>query len=216
MIISIFTEDFNKKQKEIERISVKFVDFKKEKVINKHLEFLPAMLSVSDLFGINTVAFIHNSMENPNTLEWITKNILEMKNSTNVFVFVESVFKKDDGYSKVKEHSKEFIESKSKENSAQQIFGLATAMERKDKKLCWLILNELKQNSTIESIIPILKWKILQMLKAHKPEVKNVFSKEDLAKMLKELVFIFHGVHNGEYDEVDSFDPLESFFIKNL
>ncbi|MBL7045121.1 MAG: hypothetical protein ISR98_00775 [Parcubacteria group bacterium] len=143
-----------------------------------------------------------------------TKNILlkelkQISESQNIFIFIEGKLNKKElnKFEKYAEKIQEFG-STVKEVKKFDIFSLANALGKRDKKNLWVLYQKAKMNNIVdEQIHGILFWKIKDTLSSSK---KSSYSKQELKKLSDSLVSVYHDTRKGIH-EMDN--AMERFIL---
>src|SRR3989344_6587563 len=171
MLYLLHGTDINKKQKErikiLDLLSKKFTNT--EKVSFGDVVFditnIESLISSQGLFGKRFLVSFDHVLENENIADVLLERLLRMSESENIFIFSENKILKEilKKFEKTGAEIQEFplLKKTEKEN----VFAIANALERKNKKEIWIIFNKLT-NSGIpsEKILGILFWKTKDMM----------------------------------------------------
>ncbi len=191
-----------------------FLSFDEEEI---SLSILDELIGSQGLFSNKIVAYLKCPLERTDLKKEILKKIKLLKDSENIFVWVE----KDLNVSEEKalaEASEKHIISKGniKEKEDFNIFSLTEAFGRRDKFKLWtLILDAYKKNKSAEEIQGVLFWqaKSIALSKSEKTaegaglkpfsyskakQFGNNFSDEEINNSIKKLVEIYHEAHLGK------------------
>ncbi len=91
----------------------------------------------------------------------------------------------------------EALEKKKKEEEEFNIFGLADALGKRDRKILWLLLVQaLRQGIAPENIAGVLAWKARTMLSS----ARTPADRDRLRKLSFEIVSMYHDAHRGAGD----------------
>ncbi len=175
------------------------------------------LLVSQGLFEQKYTVVLDNLFENKEVKEYVVDRLEEVKDSDQIFLFLESKvdaasLKKIEKYS---EKVQEFLQKeKAKENL--NIFSITDGLVGKDKRRLWIsYIDLLGKGAVAEEIHGILFWQVKNMILASRaksatetglsPFVYNNalrgarnFKTEDLQKMSGELVSMTHKVRSGE------------------
>jgi len=171
----------------------------------------------TSLFGGREVFLIDTPSENIELFEYVFKNIKEMQESPNTFIMIEGDLKAPEKkkIQKYAESETEYVKEKEKPFN---IFGLADALLRRDKKSLWILITEARNNGLVpEEIIGTLFWQVKTLALASKtksPEEAGVsafpykkakqalsqFTEDEIQNMLESLTDLYHKGHSGERD----------------
>ncbi|MEI8338036.1 MAG: hypothetical protein WCF92_02705 [bacterium] len=191
-----------------------FLSFDAEEI---SISILDELISSQGLFSNKIVAYLKCPLERVDIKKEILKRIKLLKESENIFVWVE----KDLNTSEEKileEASEKHIVSKGniKEKEDFNIFSLTEAFGRKDKFKLWtLILDAYSKGKSAEEIQGVLFWqaKSITLSKSEKTaesaglkpfsyskakQFGNNFSDEEIKNTIKKLVEIYHEAHLGK------------------
>ena len=189
------------------------------------------------LFDKKFIVHLDRAMENKDAREFIVKHLSELTDSENAFVITESKLAKPT-FEKIKKvaFKTEVFDipiSAKKDKPEFNIFSLADALGRKDKKTTWVLLYKaLRSGITPEQIHGTLFAQVKNMAfikRAEKEKVKTSdlglhpfvikkasgfaknFSQDELEKLSRKLVTIYHDARRGG-DELPV--ALEKFVLK--
>jgi hypothetical protein len=166
----------------------------------------------NSLFEAKQVITLENVLENAEAKDFILGKLAELKESGNIFIFLEKKALKDTvtKFTKSSEEVKEFALPKGKENKAD-VFAITYPFERRDKKNMWLEFHKLRETDTsAEALSGILFWKIKSMLLAGR---SAKWTEAELKKLSSKLVSLHHDAHRGL---IDFQTGLEKFIIDSL
>src|SRR3989304_4848580 len=166
----------------------------------------------NSLFESKQFLILENILENIEIKEFIMEHLGALKNSENIFVFIEKKAPKDtvNKFSKLAEEVKEFAFPKGKDNKAD-VFAITYPLERRDKKNMWLEFQKLQNtDSSPEAISGILFWKIKDMML--KNNYKN-WTEIELKNLSSKLVSLHHDAHRGL---IDFRIGIEKFILESL
>jgi len=183
--------------------------------------FAPGMLldvvgSVS-LFGDQEVYLIDTPSEVPEMYNEVIGSLLEMASSANIFIVIEqgllALEKK-----KWQKHATVFEEFTKTAGERFNVFAMAEALSKRDKKALWILLCEAKQAGLVaEEIIGTLWWQLKALRLAAvsasaveadmkdypyqkaKQALRN-FKAGELDKLSSGLLSVYHDGHGGVRD----------------
>ena len=187
------------------------------------LSVLDELISSQGLFSKKIVAFLKCPLENVEIKKEILKKIKTLKESENIFVWVEKDLNASEEKILADASEKHLISNINvKDLPAGQagkedfnIFALTEAFGRRDKFKLWtLILDAYQKNKSAEEIQGVLFWqaKSIALAKNEKTaesaglkpfpyskakQFGNNFSDEEIKKVIKKLVEIYHEAHLG-------------------
>lgn len=189
------------------------------------------LLGGQGLFHNKMIVQMDGLLKNKEIKETIVDNLKEMKESENVFIFIEEELDKITlgKFEKKAEKVQEFEPDVPKETEGKfKIFSLTKALGRRDKKQLWILYSQAKRAGVSdEEIHGILFWQIKAMLLASKTKsakeaglnpfvyskssgfLKN-FSENEVQKISSDLVTIYHEARRGRYE---LFSALEKFVL---
>ncbi|MFA6251279.1 MAG: hypothetical protein WC603_01470 [Candidatus Paceibacterota bacterium] len=162
------------------------------------------------LFGDSPVV-VADDILNDEDIKFSAKELLVLKDSKTVFVFLEeklpaSQIKEYKKYGIVEDFSTQALAKKLKMNT----FSIAEAFSRRDKIGTWILYREaVSLGIAPEEISGIIFWKIKMMLL----NGTKVFSSDELKSSSSNLVDIYHKAHRGECDFIVG---LEQFILSSL
>jgi len=190
-------------------------------------------LASQGLFEKKFIVFLDGVFQNKEAKEIIKESLERISQSDNLFLFLEGSIDKETErqVKKFSEKIQKFEEEKPKGFRKRDfdVFSLAEAIGRRDKKNLWVLYRKaIDIGITPEEINGILFWQIKSMIVASgatnateaglspfvfgraKTYSKN-YSKEELQKLSGRLVTSYHEAHRGIYD----FDiALERFVLE--
>lgn len=226
MIYFFYNNDFvlaNKKAKKL------FADLQKKKSDATFLfidtssateEKLREALLSQGLFESKIVCFLSRILENKELTSNLKRILKEMKESSTIFVWVESNIKKSEIELISKSAEKAFIEEvKEKIQKAEfNAFKIADAFGERNRREFWKLVVEAKQKGTAgEEIHGILWWQLKSMILSSKSNSADeaglkpfVYSKSksfaknfkeiELQKLADRFINIYHEAHRGNCD----------------
>lgn len=145
--------------------------------------------------------------------EILLKNLKEISQSQNIFIFLEEKLnkielKKFEKYAE-KIQSFEAVGATSNQEKKFDIFSLTYAFGRRDKKALWVLYQKAKLNNIAdEQIHGVLFWKIKSMLLSFNTPH---YSEDELKKLSSSLVSLYHDTRRG-IREIDI--ALERFILE--
>jgi len=212
MIYFFYGNDIEKRVEAREGIARSFDSSFEMSDVSWEKERFENLAKSASLFAPRQLIILENILENPETKDFILDKLDDLKNSENVFVFLEKKVIKDivNKFNKYSEEVKEFTLPKGREEKAN-VFAITYPLEKRDKKNMWLEFQKLKETDTSpEALSGILFWKIKDMLL--KGNSKN-WSETELKNLSSKLVSLHHDAHRGL---VDFPTGLEKFIIDSL
>lgn len=192
---------------------------------------LREVLESQGLFESKIVCFLSRILENKELSLDLKKILKDMKESSTIFIWVESNLKKSDIELLSKYSEKSSVEeTKEKVNKTEfNVFSLGDAFGQRDRKKSWKLVLEVKKRGIPgEEIHGILWWQLKSMIlsvssknseeSGLKPFVyskskifaKN-FTEKELQDMADKLVLIYHEAHRGK---LDLYDELEKIVLE--
>lgn len=182
-------------------------------------EKIEELVGGSGLFENKCVVLTKNIFSNTISREIAEKFINEIAESPNIFIIAETALTKALSKKLEKRSEKTLAIDSSgdkKEQKEENIFSIADAFGRRDKKLLWMKLNEAFDNGVpTEELHGIIFWQLKSMIIASKTKdateaglnpyvfsksktfAKN-FKEKELEKITNELVKIYHEAHRGK------------------
>ncbi len=181
------------------------------------LSILDELIGSQGLFSKKIVAFLKFPLERSDLKKEVLKKIRSLKESENIFVWVEKDLNSTEEKN-ISEASEKHLVSRSdkKQKEAFNIFSLTEAFGKRDKFRLWnLIIEAFEKNVSAEEIQGVLFWqaKTIVVSKVGKSagevglkpfsftkakQFGNNFSDEEIKKALKKLVEIYHMAHLGK------------------
>lgn len=189
---------------------------------------LREVLESQGLFESKIVCFLSRILENKELSLDLKKILKDMKESSTIFIWVESNLKKSDIELLSKYSEKSSVEeTKEKVNKTEfNVFSLGDAFGQRDRKKFWKLVLEVKKRGIPgEEIHGILWWQLKSMIlsvssknseeSGLKPFVysksktfaKN-FTEKELQDMADKLVLIYHEAHRGKLDLYDELEKI--------
>lgn len=189
---------------------------------------LREVLESQGLFESKIVCFLSRILENKELSLDLKKILKDMKESSTIFIWVESNLKKSDIELLSKYSEKSSVEeTKEKINKTEfNVFSLGDAFGQRDRKKFWKLVLEVKKRGIPgEEIHGILWWQLKSMIlsvssknseeSGLKPFVysksktfaKN-FTEKELQNMADKLVLIYHEAHRGKLDLYDGLEKI--------
>jgi hypothetical protein len=166
----------------------------------------------SSLFEAKQLIILENVLDNPEAKDFIFEKLADLKDSDNVFIFLEKKALKDtvNRFAKYSEEMKEFALPKGAAEKAN-VFAITYPLERRDKKNMWLEFQKLQRTETSpEALSGILFWKIKSMILAGR---SAKWTENELKNLSSKLVSLHHDAHRGL---IDFETGLEKFIIDSL
>ncbi len=181
---------------------------------------LSSLVLGQGLFASKYIVFFDNIFESKDAKEEITEGLADIKNSENIFIFLEKeIDKKTLGkIEKYAEKVQEFSAAEKAKKKEYNPFAVSDALLSRDKKRLWILLMEAKKKgNAAEEIHGIIWWqmKALKLASISKDTKEAelspfVFSKAKAAAgnfpdgqidiILSDLVAMYHDAHRGEKD----------------
>ncbi len=161
------------------------------------------------LFTNKYIIVFDNLFADKNTKNILLKNLKEISKSENIFIFLEEKLNKTE-LSKFEKYAEKIQEFKtvSKEVKKFDIFSLANALGKRDKKNLWVLYQKAKmQNIADEQIHGILFWKVKSLILS---SGSRYYSTEELKKLSNTLVSLYHDTRRGIH-ELDN--AMERFIL---
>jgi len=197
------------------------------------------LASGQGLFSSKYIVYVYKTFDNKENKEIILKNIKEIANSDNIFIFAEgkmdkaSLTKIDKNAEKVQEFVKAEKTLNKKEKLALigekiDFFEFADALGRRDKRGLWVLYQDaLAEQVPAEEVHGIFYWQVKSMLLAKKCKTAEEagmkpypFQKSrdhgrnykdgELENISSNLVSMYHEAHRGN---TDFFTALEKFIL---
>ncbi len=192
------------------------------------------------LFSNKYIVYFYKTFDNKNNKETILKNIKDIANSENIFIFVEgkmdkiSFTKIEKNAEKVQEFTKPEKILNKKELLAQKgekidFFEFSDSLGKRDKRELWVLYQDaLEEQVPAEEVHGIFFWQVKSMLLAKrcktgeeagmKPypfqkarEYSRNYKEGELENISFRLVSMYHEAHRGN---IDFFVSLEKFILE--
>jgi DNA polymerase III delta subunit len=171
------------------------------------------------LFEQKYIVEIQYPFEKADTKDVFLKNLKELSESENIFLVLEGKILKAD-LNKIEKKAEKLFEhnaDKAVNKDSFNLFSLADAVGNKDKKNGWVILqNAFKKNISPEEIHGVLWWQVKSIYSsmvgsASETGMKDFtynkskrfaekYRKDDVEKIMNELIEMSHDAHLGERD----------------
>lgn len=212
MIYFYYGNDIEKRGKARDIIARSFDSSLEMSDVSWDAEKFENMAKSNSLFEAKQLIILENILENEEAKEFVFKKLGDLKESSNIFLFLEKKALKDivTKFTKQSTEVKEFAIPKGKENKAD-VFAITHPLERRDKKNMWLEYQKLiNTDTTPEAISGILFWKIKSMLLAGR---SAKWTEMELKRLSSKLVSLHHDAHRGL---IDFRIGLEKFIIDSL
>lgn len=182
--------------------------------------YLDEYLGSQGLFERKSIVFLDGVLKNSESKKIIKRYVSEMKESENIFIFLENDLDKDTEktLSLNAEKVQKYESNDKKDKKTFEIFAISDALGERDKKKLWtLLVSALAKNSSPEEINGILFWQVKNILLAkHSADAKEAglspfvfakakkysknFSEEEIVGLSNKLVSLFHESHRGTVD----------------
>ena len=155
------------------------------------------------LFSNKYIVFLDRLCEDKEIKEQFIEKLKEIKESENIFIILEGKIDKVTA-GKIEKRSEKFINSdltekeiEEKDNKKEElnIFEIANALARRNKKEIWMIYRQLIDSGKVpEEIHGVLFWKAKTMLIAGGT---HNWEKEELQDLLDKLITVYHEARRG-------------------
>ena len=163
---SLKNKDFKTRNPENSKSSNTEKFFFSDRNFNK--DQIKMLISGGGLFSKKTVVIIENSLEKEETKDFILKNLQDMADSPNDFVFIEDKQQKavlDEFIEKGAEVNRFEVDHKAEERKHFNVFALADAFSTRNKLLLWMLFRQaLEKEIPLEELAGVLFWKAKDML----------------------------------------------------
>ncbi len=167
------------------------------------------------LFSNKYIVFLDRICSDKNTKELFLDKLKEIKESENIFIIFEGKLDKATA-TKIEKKSEKFLvfnlgekEIKEKEDKKKQelnIFEIANALARRNKKEIWIIYRKLIDNGKVpEEIHGVLFWKIKSMILSGGT---SNWKKDELMDFMDRLITIYHEARRGNGELETSLERL--------
>lgn len=180
-------------------------------VENFDAQSLGDLIVTQGLFFNKNIIVLSKVFDDADSKEVFIKNLLDVKESQNIFIFIEeSLDKKSfEKFEKFAEKIQEIKSDEKKVTTEFNMFSLTDALGRRDKKNLWLLYRDALKNGAAEEVYGILWWQLKTLLIVRKNETAAesglkpfVFSKakdflrnfkdDEIEKKAFDLVKIYH------------------------
>ena len=180
-------------------------------VENFDAQSLGDLIVTQGLFFNKNIIVLSKVFDDADSKEVLIKNLLDVKESQNIFIFIEeSLDKKSfEKFEKFAEKIQEIKSDEKKVTTEFNMFSLTDALGRRDKKNLWLLYRDALKNGAAEEVYGILWWQLKTLLIVRKNETAAesglkpfVFSKakdflrnfkdDEIEKKAFDLVKIYH------------------------
>jgi DNA polymerase III delta subunit len=178
---------------------------------------LTDIVGSASLFGGLEAYLIDTPSEVPEMYAEILSTLAEMAESTNIFIVMEKALLTPEK-KKWQKHTSVFEEFTKVAGERFNVFAMAEALSKRDKKSLWILLTEAKQNGLVsEEIIGTLWWQLKALRLAAitnsakeadmkdypynkaKQSLRN-FKEGDLDNLSSGLLKVYHDGHGGVRD----------------
>ena len=163
------------------------------------------------LFTNKYIIVFDNLFSDKNTKDTLLKSLKKISESPNIFIFLEEKLNKAElnTFDKDAEKVQSFqLGSPASKLDKFDIFSLANALGRRDKKNLWVLYQKAKMNNIAdEQIHGILFWKIKSLILSARG---GVYSQTELKKLSNLLVSVYHDTRKGIH-EMDN--AMERFIL---
>ena len=175
---------------------------------------LADMLGATSLFGGVEVYLIDTPSEESDFYSEVLSVLKEMSESVNYFIIIENTLLAPER-KKFEKHTANLFEFKRAAKESFNVFSMADALSRRDKKSLWVLLQEAKRaGSSAEELIGTLWWQLKTLRLAGmtksaaeagmkdfpynkaKGALKN-FKAGELEKLSADLLKVYHEGHGG-------------------
>jgi DNA polymerase III delta subunit len=181
---------------------------------------LSFLVAGQGLFASKYIVLYDNVFESKEIKGEIVEALKEIKESENIFIFLEKDLDKKtlDKITKHAEKVQEFEQKEKAKKKEYNPFAISDALLSRDKKRLWMLLMEAKKKgNAAEEIHGIIWWQVKALKLASlskdakeaeltpfvfskaKTAAKNFYEKE-IGTMLFDLVTMYHEAHRGEVD----------------
>lgn len=172
-------------------------------------------LGATSLFGESELYLIDSPKSEAVLHEEVSNNLEAMAESTNIFVIIEGTLLAPEK-KKYQKHAEALEEYKSAGQERFNVFSIAEALARKDRKTMWVLLEKARREGIPdEETIGILWWQLKTMKlasmtnSAEEAGVKdypykkaksalNNYPKEKLEETIQRLLTVYHEGHSGQ------------------
>ncbi len=181
---------------------------------------ISSLVAGQGLFASKYIVFYDNIFESKDIKEEIVEGLQEIKESENIFIFLEKEIDKKTltKMEKYAEKVQEFSGAEKIKKKEYNPFAVSDALLSRDKKRLWMLLMEAKKKgNAAEEIHGIIWWqmKALKVASVSKDAkeaelspfvfskakaASGNFSDEQVDVMLSDLVSMYHDAHRGEKD----------------
>jgi len=201
-------------------------------------EKISELLGAQGLFGETYAVIFENVLQEDSAEEYIYAKLKEMKESENIFIFLEANATKErlSKFKKYADEAEDFSDKSSKAFKKEfSVFSLTDSFGARDKKNTWILYTKSKEAGiTPEEVHGILFWLVKSMIvvKDMKNDDKSAkdsglnpfvfrkslsfsknFSEKELFSLSSHLVSLIHMARRRSQDSSLS---LESFILKSL
>jgi DNA polymerase III delta subunit len=194
-------------------------------------DLLKEMIGSIDLFVGKYIVVVDKIFEDKENGDAVLKELKEIANSENIFIFIEEKLNKTilARFKKWAEKIQEFTEKETKKQEQFNVFSITDALGKRDKRGMWVLYQKALMSGVVpEELHGIIFWQtknILMVKNETNPGglglnpfvlrkslsfAKN-FKKDELVKLSRELVEIPHNARRG----LEDFDiSLEKFILR--
>lgn len=159
------------------------------------------------LFVNKYIVVLDRLCENKEIKDEFISKIKEIAESENIFIIIEGKLDKAT-LSKIEKKAEKVVEfnleEKDKIKKDTNIFAIADALARKDKKTAWVMYREaIDRGEAVEALHGMVFWKIKTLILSGG---NGVWNKAELLKVLDELITIYHESRRGKYELESKFE----------
>jgi DNA polymerase III delta subunit len=152
------------------------------------------------LFESKYIIFLDRLCEEKKIKDSFLSYIKEIAESTNIFIVLEGKLDKVSSgkIEKKAEKTQEFVLAEKPEKEKFNVFALAEALGKKDRKNLWILYRQaIDRGEAPEALHGMLFWKVKTMMMN---SYGSTYSKEELENLLERIVAVNHDARRGLHE----------------
>ncbi|KKQ34778.1 MAG: hypothetical protein US50_C0037G0002 [Candidatus Nomurabacteria bacterium GW2011_GWB1_37_5] len=180
-----------KKDSAFSLVTINDVDYKNE-AINE-------LMGSKTIFNEKLIVYLDNILEKKENLDFVYSKLNKLNESENIFIFNETKISKDlENKFKKSGAIIKIYDLKVFKKNGYNIFAITDALEKRDRKQAWILLQYLlSTGAEPEAITGMLFWKVKTMVVQKR---YGKFSENELKKLSSAITTLYHDAHKGLID----------------